>query len=276
MARLTQSCVKYRLLQHLGGIQQEAKQNHLVTYDSLLEQQKRKKETDLAIVDNLLEDPSKTLTLFKTWSTAILAHPKILIRPSSRAHLENLVTHAMLSPSQSSRNQNQSLQHLDQRTAGRSEWDWGTFLGGATSEHLSAHRGPCAHPHLASQKHQALSKNFELCIAAFINSSQKHLCSSLSFQKWRNTFSTHTKPSQASCQLARPMMKVSTLHSFVLAYLTTLGGARYDSLLHEVLSFKRSDEVWRHNQDASIIGLWSAEFDVSGWWFLSLDLFSSV
>ena len=34
-------------------------------------------------------------------------------------------------------------------------------MGGATSEHLSVHRGPCAHPHLASQKHQALSKNFE-------------------------------------------------------------------------------------------------------------------
>ena len=84
----------------------------------------------------------------------------------------------------------------------------------------------------------------------------RSICVALSLFKSEGThFSTQTKPSQASCQLARPMMKVFTLHSFVLAYLTTLGGARYDSLMHEVLSFKRSDEVWRHNQDASIIGV---------------------
>ena len=192
MARLRQPwiCIKQLLMHpaskwHLGGKQIRSETNPACK--KIIKEER--KQTHLAIIDNLLEDPSKTLALFKTWSTAILAHPKILIRPSSRAHLENLVTHAMLSPSQSSRNQNQSLQHLDQRTTGWSEWDWGTFLGGATSEHLSAHRGPCAHPHLASQKHQALSKNFELresitwklvepAIAAFSNASQKHLCSS--------------------------------------------------------------------------------------------------
>ena len=224
MARLTQSCVKYLLLQHLGGIQQEAKQNHLVTYDSLLEQQNRKKENKLTLqslticwkiparhlLSSRLEAPPSS-PILRFWSDPALEHILRIwsLMQCYRHHNQVAIRTNLSSTSISAPPGGQN------GTEGRS---WVERLV-STCRLIAAHVPTPILPH----------RSFKLSLKTLNSLSRpspiplRSICVALSLFKSEGThFSTQTKPSQASCQLARPMMKVSTLHSFVLAYLTTL------------------------------------------------------